>query len=330
MPFGRTPLHLAARNADLPAVKELMLQGDINGVDAHGFTALYHATLLGHEAVMRILLDAGADLSQPDLGGLSPLHIACEKGRAEAAVLLCRRGADLAALDSIGRTPLDWASAKEHAEVIDAVRAWQAEAGANGSTPRRRVTWDEAALAEHERAKGVLYGTVKVEEVTTPFLYYSESVSRDEGALGVMVPGQGRQKVNIEELQARLGMLEVAQTCDGGRGSDAELALPPPPWLLLCSRSEPGERFYLNPATGETAWDVCAAASDLPVTVPGRDVADAVGAHAASGDEEEEEVPIPSSRLASARDCAAQAGLGAADARPRVRGHGGETTASPV
>jgi hypothetical protein len=38
------------------------------------------------------------------------------------------------------------------------------------------ITWDEAAITQHESEAGVLYGTQRVEEAVTPFLYSGGAV----------------------------------------------------------------------------------------------------------------------------------------------------------
>ena len=180
----------------------------------------------------------------------------------------------------------------------------------------KRVTWDEATLAEHRACAGVLYGTQQIEESLTPFLYYSESVSRGEGMMGEFVPGCGISKVSIEALQERLGVLAFAQSAGveirPSAAPDAGRPLPPAPWLLLQSRSERCEYFYFNPTTREASWTLPVAADAteadgdraLDAEADGERAPDAEAealspdeptlSSAASGDEEDEEVPLPS------------------------------------
>lgn len=187
----------------------------------------------------------------------------------------------------------------------------------------KHVTWDEATIAEHRKCAGVLYGTQRIEESLTPFLYYSESVSRGEGMIGELVPGSGVSKVSIEALQERLGVLAFAQSAGEEICPSATPAagrpLPPAPWLFLQSRSEHGEFFYFNPSTREATWtlpameagatEVEGASSSMPMAERVEVAAaactpDASPPGCASSDDEEE-VPLPSSKLAAAADCAA-------------------------
>lgn len=210
----------------------------------------------------------------------------------------------------------------------------------------KHVTWDEATIAEHRACAGVLYGTQRIQESLTPFLYYSESVSRAEGAMGEFVPGAGISKVSIEALQERLGVLAFAQSAgDEIRPSAVAHSgrpLPPAPWLLLQSRAHNDEFFYFNPTTREATWsfpvpvaaDEGTEAKDERSTTAGASrVAEAMAptpegslggtAHGVGsreldlgsgshGDDvrggassDDEEVPLPTSKLATAADCAA-------------------------
>lgn len=56
-----------------------------------GTTALGYAAALGHLEIVRVLLDAGADVEAPDGDGRSPLRLAVDAGQAGTAALLRRR-----------------------------------------------------------------------------------------------------------------------------------------------------------------------------------------------------------------------------------------------
>lgn len=197
----------------------------------------------------------------------------------------------------------------------------------------KRVSWDEANLAEHEAAAGVLYGTRRVDESITPFLYYSESVSRDEGLMHEFVPGVGPTAIAVDDLIARLGKLASCTDFE-----PVGFESPPAPWIMLRSRTYHDESFYYNPTTQVACWELPQRAEDEQHASSGhgeevqtrnaagstedRRVAD--GAEAESGiglkdgsgagsctagagdDGDDDEVPIPSSRLTKAADCAAQ------------------------
>lgn len=130
-PTGGSPLMLAARNGDADAVKALLAHGaDPNAREgAHGQTALMWAVVARHPQVVRLLLQAHADVrartrswsqrvlmccqyyeSQADgdavvqKGGYTPLMFAAQDGDVELTKLLIAAGADVkeAAADGSG------------------------------------------------------------------------------------------------------------------------------------------------------------------------------------------------------------------------------------
>ncbi len=103
---GLSPLHWTARNGHLdftrfivsvPGVNiHLNLNCYINHVDqilhinlqSHsGFTPLYEAALKQHYEIVKVLLEADANVNLQDAHGRSVLHIACENGDEKAAIL---------------------------------------------------------------------------------------------------------------------------------------------------------------------------------------------------------------------------------------------------
>jgi ankyrin repeat protein len=131
--FGRTPLHMAARDGQTAAMQELIQSAtleELNAVDDHGFTPLYHACNFGHhEVVVALLATPGIDHTIPDKGGLTPFHIACYSGRRSACVTLMMRHDPTVVdvKDSIGRTGKDWARDKGNGHAVQAINAFLAE-----------------------------------------------------------------------------------------------------------------------------------------------------------------------------------------------------------
>src|ERR1700752_2746641 len=101
----------AAKAGDAATVKTL-LSSDPSRIDARdsdGSTPLHCATWKGHQAVVAVLLDAGADVNavnQNEHWGTTPLHAAAHANQAAIARLLLDRGANTKAKDMEGRTPL--------------------------------------------------------------------------------------------------------------------------------------------------------------------------------------------------------------------------------
>jgi uncharacterized protein len=130
---GGTPLMLASRGGDLASVKALLSHGaDVNAIeDAHGQTAMMWAVAQRHANIVRLLLEAGADVRarskssrrvvllccptwpgdpegtvEIDQGGLTPLLFAALNGDVASARLLLDAGADVNDTAAAGTTAL--------------------------------------------------------------------------------------------------------------------------------------------------------------------------------------------------------------------------------
>ena len=71
--------------------------------DAYGKTPLMAASEEGHDEVVRVLLDAGADVNASEENGKGALYYASDEGHTSTAQLLLDRGADVSARH--GRDP---------------------------------------------------------------------------------------------------------------------------------------------------------------------------------------------------------------------------------
>lgn len=119
-PDGSTALHWAAHWNDLDAVRALLKAGAAaNVANRYGSSPLSEAAALGNAAIVKALLDAGADpktLTTDD--GETVLMTAARAGNPEAVKALLDRGADVNAIEKYkGQTALMWAAAEGHAEV---------------------------------------------------------------------------------------------------------------------------------------------------------------------------------------------------------------------
>ena len=113
------PIHLAARNGDIEAVKQHLADGaDVNAKDKYGRTPLTHAAQFGRKEVAELLIANGADVNVKRNDGWTPLHTATK----EIAELLIAAGADLNAKDKYGGTPLDVAILMKKTETADILR----------------------------------------------------------------------------------------------------------------------------------------------------------------------------------------------------------------
>ena len=152
VPRQMTGLHLAAFFGVYGAANTLIIRGQsLDLKDSHGRTPLSWAAYHGHEAVVKLLVEKGAELEAKDHeDGRTPLSWAAEQGHEAVVKLLVEKGAELEAKDKrYGRTPLSWAALKGHEAVVKLLVEKGAELEAkdheDGRTP---LSW--AAEQGHE------------------------------------------------------------------------------------------------------------------------------------------------------------------------------------
>jgi len=130
-PDGYTPLGLAAYFGHEEAAACLLAAGaDVNLKSKDGKldnTALHAAIAGNHIHIVRLLLNAGADIDAQCEGvrrrGFTPLHAAAYFNRLEIAKLLIERGADPRIANGESLTPYEYAARRGHAEIAELIRA---------------------------------------------------------------------------------------------------------------------------------------------------------------------------------------------------------------
>jgi ankyrin repeat protein len=104
------PLHWAAASGQYKEVLSLLQQGlRVEELNQDGYTSLHLAAKYGHEAVVRLLVDWGANIharNQHDF----VLHQAVRSNNPVIVNLLLVKGANINVVDNEGDTPLEWAS----------------------------------------------------------------------------------------------------------------------------------------------------------------------------------------------------------------------------
>ena len=111
MPDANKEIIKAAKSGDTAKVSAL-LAADATLIDARdkdGSTPLHCATWKGHEPVVVLLLQAGADVNaqnQNEHWGSTPLHAAAHANQTAIAQLLIDHGAEVNAKDLAGQTPM--------------------------------------------------------------------------------------------------------------------------------------------------------------------------------------------------------------------------------
>ena len=94
--FGATPLHLAASHGHLDACRILLeRKAEVNSLDDKEETPLHHASMsycVGSAAVVRLLLDYGADVQLRNLSGQTASEVASGPDEQEIVRLLSHHG----------------------------------------------------------------------------------------------------------------------------------------------------------------------------------------------------------------------------------------------
>ncbi len=123
-------LEKAARTGNVRQVQELIRQGiNVNRASFYGReTALITAARAGKFDVVKILLDAGADVQARDGLGRTALMAAAAKGRASIVKLLLARGSSAILSDRYGDTPLTLAAQSGSPETISILKEAQDQA----------------------------------------------------------------------------------------------------------------------------------------------------------------------------------------------------------
>jgi len=117
---NETPLSLASSKGNLGAVRLLLDRRPDLAYQQVALrrTALHVATIHGHQPIVQLLLDRGADINAEDRDCRTPLHLVADQGRDDIASLLLQRGAKVDVRDVSKLTPLHLASQFKVAEVL--------------------------------------------------------------------------------------------------------------------------------------------------------------------------------------------------------------------
>ena len=110
----------AAQDGDLAEVVNILeapLDPDSVVGGASMVTPLIAAVKNGHEEVVRVLLQAGADKHSSGGISITPMHVAAENGHQEVVRVLLQASADVRVIDCAGQTPLHVAAMEGHQEV---------------------------------------------------------------------------------------------------------------------------------------------------------------------------------------------------------------------
>ncbi|KAI1158830.1 hypothetical protein F5B18DRAFT_65083 [Nemania serpens] len=96
-------------------------------------TPLSWAAENGHQEIVQLLIERGADIESKGSYGQTPLSWAAGNGHQQIVQLLIERGADIESKDSSGRTPLSWAAENGHLEIMELLIEKSADVESEGS-----------------------------------------------------------------------------------------------------------------------------------------------------------------------------------------------------
>ena len=106
LPAGNR-LHKAVEINDISALQTAVSEKSLlNEIDTAGLTPLILAISLDNATATRLLLEAGADPTQPDTRGNTPLHMAAQRNNRNLLPLLLERSQNPDPVNQAGQTPL--------------------------------------------------------------------------------------------------------------------------------------------------------------------------------------------------------------------------------
>ncbi|XP_031635304.1 ankyrin repeat domain-containing protein 39 [Contarinia nasturtii] len=110
----------AALYNDLKKLDKYIAEGHTNNFDTTGYTAIHYAARSGHLTVCHKLLNAGAFVNScTRSGNVTPLQRAALMGHEQIVQLLLEKGADVFHQDIDGNTALHKAYEKNHKNIIN-------------------------------------------------------------------------------------------------------------------------------------------------------------------------------------------------------------------
>jgi ankyrin repeat protein len=167
LPMAATWLHWAAQEGKLPIAKRLLNLGfrvDEPCEDGNPETPLHAAAMHGQSAVVRWLLDHGANVNARDKVGRTPLMFAVMEGDLDTVRTLVRRGADVGAKYN-NQTAADLAEQYGEDEIVQLLRRIRDRKGGSSGTPGVRVPQHDERVGHVARHLGPVKGLSLVEIV---------------------------------------------------------------------------------------------------------------------------------------------------------------------
>jgi ankyrin repeat protein len=223
----------AAMQQDAAAVDALLKQGaDVNGPQGDGMTALHWAAEHGDQKLTALLLKAGANpAAGTRIGRHTPLHVAAKGGHPRVIRLLVDAKADVKALTTTGAAPLHFAAASGSSDAV----AILLDAGADvnvrepqwGQTPLMfAAASGRTAVVKLLVARGAdVRATAKVVDISAR----NRRDSTESRARNARVAAIQKELAAASARAATKGPAPAAGARAGGRGGDVDSGGEPEP-----------------------------------------------------------------------------------------------------
>lgn len=188
---SHTALHLAAKN-DQPAMIKLLLNSGAN-IEARSdgrWTPLLMAAKAGSEAAIDALLThtQSANINARTSAGMTALHWAAERGNLAAVQRILKvPHAYKNAKDSSDSTPLIRAAHNGHWEIVDAIRPYVLEGPTNRTTRKACERFKAAVVSFFSDQKGPIGLKSKVDKYTVWQVLYERAKGSDKFAIPTLL-----------------------------------------------------------------------------------------------------------------------------------------------